>query len=468
MAQSGDKLNTADRADELARRILALSRSTLLVEMRYMDEALSAFELKQYPGAIATDGATLYYDPFHVIADYKAEPNRCTRDYLHLVLHCVFHHPFPGPGLDRRRWDAACDIAAESVIGELDLESVSCEREERQRETLSALRDEIGALTAEKIYRRLLDQKLSDNQVAALREPFIADDHRSWTMPGADGSGGESRGGGGADGVSARRGGNKKGGGRGKGKGGLPGQKPPEQAWQDISERMKADLETLSAEQGRTARGLIQNLLPVTREKYDYAQFLRAFSALGEVREISDQDFDPIFYTYGLSLYGDLPLIEPLEVRETRRIRQFVIAIDTSGSVAGELVQRFVSKTYDILSSQGSFFSKTDIRILQCDAKIQEDKKISSREELEEYMGSMELRGFGGTDFRPVFEYVEKLRAQGELSDLGGLIYFTDGRGTFPAGPPDYPAAFVFADGGDEEPEVPVWAIRLTLPGGEV
>ena len=55
--------------------------------------------------------------------------------------------------------------------------------------------------------------------------------------------------------------------------------------------------------------------------------------------------FDQAFYTYGLSLYGNMPLIEPLETREVQRIQQFVIVIDTSMSCSGELVQRFLEET---------------------------------------------------------------------------------------------------------------------------
>ena len=40
------------------------------------------------------------------------------------------------------------------------------------------------------------------------------------------------------------------------------------------------------------------------------------------------------YYAYGLSLYGNMPLIEPLETRETYKIRNFVIVLDTSYSVS--------------------------------------------------------------------------------------------------------------------------------------
>ena len=97
-----------------------------------------------------------------------------------------------------------------------------------------------------------------------------------------------------------------------------------------------------------------------------------------------------------------MPLIEPLEYKEVKKIKDFVIAIDTSGSTSGELVQKFVQKTYNVLKSTESFFSKINLHILQCDADIQEDVKITTQQEFDAYLKHMQLHGLGGTDFRPV------------------------------------------------------------------
>ena len=151
-----------------------------------------------------------------------------------------------------------------------------------------------------------------------------------------------------------------------------------------------------------------------------------------------------------------------------KRIKEFVIAIDTSGSVSGELVQKFVQKTYNILKQEESFFTKINLHIIQCDADIQEDAKITSQEEFDHYLATMTLRGFGGTDFRPVFDYVEQLRQAREFINLKGLIYFTDGFGTFPEQKPDYHTAFVFVNDEYRVPDVPPWAIRLILESTEI
>ena len=461
------------RADGLAREVLDLARSTLLVHLRFLDLALSRFTPVSYPGTLATDGQKLFYDVYYLLNAYRQEQNRPVRDYLHMVLHCVFHHLFTGPGIDRRCWDLACDIAVEAAIRDLDLPCAACRRDRTQEETLAALAEQVHPLTAEKLYRHLLDQNLRPDQIAQLRQPFLADDHRAWYLPvkGGSSAGGEGQEPPPEGGIPARD---------KQGRGGSSArrkQDPPsgteerkelEKAWKEISRRIQVDLETASRRHGLDAGSLVQSLWPVTREHYDYADFLRRYMSLGEVVQVNNDEFDYIFYTYGLSLYGNMPLVEPLEYKEVRRIREFVVAIDTSGSVSGDLVQRFVTKTYNILRQQENFFTKINLHIIQCDAQIQEDAHITCQRDFEDYLAHMELHGFGGTDFRPVFQYVDQLIRDGAFTNLRGMIYFTDGAGIFPERKPDYDAAFVFV--GDEglDPDVPVWAIKLVLQSEEI
>lgn len=94
--------------------------------------------------------------------------------------------------------------------------------------------------------------------------------------------------------------------------------------------------------------------------------------------------------------------------------------------------------------------------------------KITSQDEFDKYIETMQIRGLGGTDFRPVFEYVEQLRQNKEFVNLKGLIYFTDGFGTFPEKKPDYDTAFIFVDDGYSNHQVPPWAIKLVLQTDEI
>ncbi len=73
------------------------------------------------------------------------------------------------------------------------------------------------------------------------------------------------------------------------------------------------------------------------------------------------------------------------------------------------------------------------------------------------------LSGFGGTDFRPAFEYVNGLVNKGAFKKLRGLIYFTDGKGIYPVKMPPYDTAFVFMKDQYEDISVPGWAMKVIL-----
>ncbi|ADU25718.1 DUF2201 family putative metallopeptidase [Ethanoligenens harbinense] len=237
--------------------------------------------------------------------------------------------------------------------------------------------------------------------------------------------------------------------------------------WKQISRRMQTDLETTSRRWGEESGSLLQSIRGANRDKCDYSAFLRRFSTRGEQMKVNDDEFDYIFYTHGLERYGNMPLIEPLEYKEVRKVREFVIAIDTSASCSGELVQGFVRKTYSILKQQECFFRRLNIHIIQCDAEIQSDVLITCEADLERYIAEQKLHGFGGTDFRPVFAYIDDLLAKHAFFDLRGLVYFSDGYGVFPLKKPPYDTAFVFL-GDDEERKVPSWVIPVRMTEEEL
>ena len=63
-----------NKAIKLAQDVLVLSRNTLLVNLRFLDAALSQFDL--YPieeSSLLTDGQDLYYNPRHVLKTFKLQ-----------------------------------------------------------------------------------------------------------------------------------------------------------------------------------------------------------------------------------------------------------------------------------------------------------------------------------------------------------------------------------------------------------
>ena len=760
-------------ANRLGRQILTLTRNGLFVSLRFLDVALCQFDYlssDQIAGGpinvrtIATTGQHLIFDPQYIIEQYMKDKQGLSRDYLHIVLHCVFRHPFVSENLNQEYWDLACDIAVENIISDLDVKQTQTRNVEDIDREIKRIRGMVRQVTAEYLYNYLMSGTASQRDIDKWKKLFYRDDHRVWweiakqiaeelkkregsesdsqpdddykepdideedleeegqegeeqsededqeidddtpvegddegiegdedsedlvddtelteeemeepedetlddtsdwedeqeepepeddelqeeefedefsSTPGdnmdgdsdeqadpdsereetgneasGDGSGGgnpgddpeesedegndrsgehntegmegqndekrdqsenkpgnelkgqtddgkrddrpedpssdeeqnpnskasemsgggqqqENRGskqgehsagtGGGGTGTQSAwehesGGANRRGDGE-KNKGDrqeLDGdvdpsdqqeeveddgrmqeakaeagtnesgedeekeasfmhngdeQKELEEKWKEISERMLVDLETSSKEWGDKSDAMLQGIKKINKDKYDYTTFLQKFSTMKEDIQLNDDEFDYVYYTLGMERYGNIPLIEPLEYKEVRKVRDFVIAIDTSGSCAGEVVQKFLDKTYSIFTQQENFFRKINLHIIQCDAQIQSDVKITCKEEFDDYMKTLEFKGFGGTDFRPVFEYVNHLIEQKEFDDLKGLIYFTDGNGTYPKRRPPYETAFIFVDDDEFEYEVPSWAMKLVLETSDI
>ena len=439
--------------------ILKLSRNTLLVHLRFLDIALSVLKpMAAEDISFGTDGTYLYFAPMDILERYKEEKEGVSRAYLHAIMHCIFRHMYVTQTMDREIWDLSCDIAVENLINDLDLKDVTIQRQEKQKAYLKTITGEVKFLTAEKLFRYFSEHRPSEKELLQLKKLFCSDDHFIWYLPSEDQLSGDDK-------SRNLQGQNS------NGRSHSPSSTNAASAkteWTKISERMLVDMETFVKLKGDEAGGLLQNLREVNREKYDYAEFLRKFAVRGEVMKTNDDEFDYIFYAHGLNLYKNLPLIEPLEYKDVKRIKEFVIAIDTSGSVEGEQVQAFIQKTYNIMKSVESFFSKINLHIIQCDSEVQETVKITSQDEFDYYLKNMKIKGLGGTDFRPTFQYVDELIRKKEFFNLKGMIYFTDGYGEFPAKKPDYDVAFVFVEDQYIIPEVPPWAIKIVLQREEI
>ncbi len=414
------------KISRLAGEVLKLAHDDILIHLRFFDAALArlVFQERQMIGCMASDGSVCFYDPVFVLKCYQEDTHLVTRCCLHTLLHCIFSHSFQYDKLETELWDLAADIAVENMILELDMPGAALPRDEDAVRKLRILREDIGPLTAERIYRYLRRNPLTPNEREELISLFQKDIHTLW--------------------------------------------RPKEEfqvsqeEWRKISERIKADLKSFTkAKSG--GESLEKNLEETTRDKYDYGEILRKFTVMGEDIAVNDEEFDYIYYTYGLEYYGNLPLIEPLEYKEANKVKEFVIAIDTSASCRGPVVKAFLQKTYSILKGTENFFHKINVHIIQCDNEVRSDTKITKEEDFTTFMQYGKLTGFGATDFRPVFSYVDRLKEQGEFENLKGLIYFTDGYGIYPERMPDYDVIFAFLDEDEQRAPVPPWSMKVIL-----
>ena len=144
-----------EKCDQLAREVLKLSRNTLLVHLRFLDMAMSrlrpaATDLAELIGdgqGLVTDGQFLAYDPGFVLRRYRQAKELPVRDYLHVVLHCVFRHMYIHSLLDQPCWDLACDVAVEHTISGLGLRAAAAPREAAQQAELQKLEKELKLLS---------------------------------------------------------------------------------------------------------------------------------------------------------------------------------------------------------------------------------------------------------------------------------------------------------------------------------
>ena len=97
------------------------------------------------------------------------------------------------------------------------------------------------------------------------------------------------------------------------------------------------------------------------------------------------------------------------------RIIKLAIAIDTSGSMSVETLERIMVEIFEIIGAR-----TCEVTIIECDAKIQRVYKARTEKDV-----SYELHGRGGTSFIPVIEYINSNRNFRDAI----LIYFTDGEG---------------------------------------
>lgn len=417
---------------QVCEEILLYCRGQVCLHLRQFDLAMSRLAYRENAAipTLATDGVFLFYNSDYLLKQYRATPVPLQRGYVHLLLHCLFDHLFSRGDREEDYWNLACDIAVESMLDSIPLSCLRRPQSWLRQETYRFFREKLEVLTPQGIYRLFAGLGLEEQRYRKLAGEFFVDDHCYWPDPSRP----------------------------------LPALEQLRQSWQEVSRQTQSRMEQLEEREDHSSGDLLEQLSVAHRRRYNYREFLKRFCVFQEQMQLDADGFDYGYYTLGMELYGNIPLLEPPETKEVKRVHDLVIAIDTSLSCSGELVHAFLEQTYAILKEEDSYFHQVNIHILQCDETIQQHQVIHSASQLEDYMAHFTLKGGGGTDFRPVFAYVEQLQRQGELSRLKGLIYFTDGKGIFPQRPTRYDTAFVFLrQPGAPDPDVPPWAMKLML-----
>ncbi len=408
---------------------MQLAKDTITVRLRFFDAALAGLKIKEreHLNGYVRDTDTLYYDPATLLTDYLKEPAIAVRLLLHVLFHGIFLHSYRFDKTNEEYWNLACDIAVENTVLKMELPFADMTRDAEAKIRIQKLKKWVPGITADKLYREFAVNGISTEAEKEYIRLFSLDYHRPRTEYKEE-----------------------------------PETILTEEDWKKIAERVKAELKSFS-QNAEGEETITENLEEATAVRYDYEGMLERFAVLGEEIKINPDEFDVIYYTYGLTTYGNMPLIEPLEYAEEKRIKEFVIALDTSASCRGETLKNFLLKTYEILRKTESFFRKVNVHVIQCDAAVRSDTLITCPEDMDALIKEANFKGFGATDFRPVFEYVDGLISDRKIENLKGLIYFTDGYGIYPAKGPKYDVIFAFLREDKNRMPVPPWAMQTVF-----
>lgn len=404
-----------DRA-EVAMEIVSSSANRLCLDMRFLTVAVLSLEREVVPGAglPSCDGERVTFRIDSVISDFKDDQNSIARQLAHCVMHCILGHTNEDP---RPEMLLAQDMVVEYVLDTLNTPHVTIPGRDDRLYACEKYFGKAGAPATDLVADVLRD--ISEWQRDLYTGLFEQDDGSAHPVIDSPG-------------------------------------------WRELAQQAMAEVEGFIRKNDGTTDALVSILMIRNRKRHDYRAFLRRFmTGRPTVRE-STEEFDPIYYTYGLRSYGNIPLIDSLESSDSGRVEEFVIAIDTSGSTMRGPVVAFLEEAYAVLR-QCRVGRGVNLHIVQCDEMVRRDDVVRSEGDLRRLISDFPLVGGGGTDFRPVFRYVDGLVEEGEFKDLKGLMYFTDGMGTYPERRPRYDTAFVFCDDRYREHDVPPWAMKLIV-----
>lgn len=415
---------------------------------------------------MCTDGEIIYYNPDWIIELNRGrmgdELKYIEKKIVHMLLHGLLGH-----------YDDEPTFRNKSLIW-----SVMDGQVHRVLEKLTTRYGEDGRAQAgfsdyantgigySEYYKGLKNKKVRDWWVNN-RHSFEMEDHRYWSMREEESKTGDSQSGASKSGDSQsgagksgeKQGKSEKSNSQGKARSTQdnPSGKKASTKWQEARKLifgMDFDSKTIenimmhqpvsNGESGSkdwsSEAGNCAQTLKAAETGNSYASFLKEFVTEREVAAEDVNSIDPMLYTYGIDTYGDVPLVEPSEVNELKKLNTLFIAIDTSGSCSGNVASRFIRETSNLLIDVKDSVRFESIYLFQCDTEITYEECFTYADQLEEFE-EMPLFGFGGTDFIPVFDRIEKLVEEENLQ-VDGLIYLSDTFGTFPDKEPEYPVYF--------------------------
>ncbi len=402
---------------------LSAARTRLIMERPFLGALVMHLPLKvggEGCTTTGTDAQAFYFNPGFIENLSLAQ----TQFVLaHEAMHCAMGHPHRRNHRVKRRWDVACDHAVNLILIEEGLKPpLHGILADQNYMTLSA--EEIYPLIPEDTPEESFDQHLFDSDNESGASP---DENERQDDPDAGEAGGQGK-----EGQSEAE--------EKQGSGSQASQKPNELSpaeREELAEQWKNRL-AAAAQAARQAGKLSQSMMRwvdgLLAPSLPWRALLARFFA---VNQRDDYSWRRPSRREGDALLPRLSS-EGIEV---------VAAIDTSGSISDDELRQFVTEL-DALKGQ----VRARVTLLACDNHVA-DAAPWEFEPWDTMQLPSELSGGGGTDFRPVFDWVEQ-----ENRSPNMLVYFTDAEGDFPQLPPNYPVIWLVKGKG----AVP-WGERVQL-----
>ncbi len=396
---------------------LAAARTRLILDKPFLGSLVMHLPLKaadpKWCETTATDARYFYYNPAY-IARLTLEQTQFV--LAHEAMHCALSHFARRNHRQKHRWDVACDYAVNMILDD-----------ERMRGPDDALIDaKYRGLTAEEIYPLLPESPPEKTQDLHLFENEASKgggEAESMEQDAGQGQGDQDK-----DRQSEGGGGRPQ---QQDGQGSEPQQpsdveEAPPQPPMDpdkLDEQWKSRL-AAAAQAARQAGKLSQSLMRFVDNLLAPQLPWRALLARYMMQVARDD------YSFQRTSRRDTGAA--LMPRLYSQSVNVVVALDTSGSIKDEELREFVSEV-DALKGQ----VRAEVVLHACDDKLCAGGpwRFAQWEAITLPEG---LSGKGGTDFRPVFEWIEREHLNPDL-----LIYFTDAEGRFPEREPQFPVVWL-------------------------
>ena len=399
---------------------LAAARTRLIMERPFLGSLVMHLPLKEagdWCHTSATDAQAFYFNP-----DFVANLSLAQTQFVlaHEALHCAMGHTHRRNHRVKKRWDVACDHAVNLMLIEEGLKP--------PLHGILANQDYM-TLSAEEIYPLIPD----DTPEESFDEHLFDDNQDQGSSSEPDEPSAEQQGKGqGREGQNESE--------DRDGSGSQTANKPRELSQaerEELSEQWKNRL-AAAAQAARQAGKLSQSMLRwvdgLLAPNLPWRALLARYFA---INQRDDYSWRRPSRREGAAILPRLSS-EGLDV---------VAAIDTSGSISDDELREFVSEL-DALKAQ----IRARVTLVACDYKLAEQGPWEY-EPWDAMEVPQDLEGGGGTDFRPVFHWIETENRNPNL-----LVYFTDAEGDFPKLPPNYPVIWLVKGKGN----VP-WGERVQL-----